>query len=97
MGIPMVVMYKLSWANYLLARLIVKVKYITIVNILAGKQIVPEYIQHRATPENLTTAVLKYLEPNVYKRNRKELLQFKDILGKKGVCERIAKNILEDN
>ena len=97
MGIPMVVMYKLAWANYLLARLIVKVKYITIVNILANKSIVPEYIQHKATPENLANAVLKYLKPEIYKKNRDELLQFKDILGKKGVCQRIAKHILEDN
>ena len=97
MGIPMVVMYKLAWANYLLARLIVKVKYITIVNILANKLIVPEYIQHKATAENLTTAVLKYLEPDTYKKNREELLQFKNMLGTKGVCKRIAKNILEDN
>lgn len=97
MGIPMVVMYKLSWANYLLARLIVKVKYITIVNILANKLVVPEYIQHKATAKNLTQAVLQYLEPNIYKKKREELLEFKNTLGTKGVCDRIAKNILEDD
>jgi len=96
-GIPMVVMYKLAWANYLLARLIVKVKYITIVNILADKPIVPEYIQHKATPQNLAEAVLKYLNTDIYNKKRQELLQFKNMLGTKGVCERIAKNILEDN
>lgn len=94
MGIPMIVMYKLSWANYLLARLIVKIKYITLANILSGKEIVPEYIQHNATPEKISNALMELLKSENYNRTREELLKFRHQLGEKGVSGRVAQKIL---
>ncbi|MFA7074228.1 MAG: lipid-A-disaccharide synthase [Endomicrobiaceae bacterium] len=94
MGIPMIVMYKLSWANYLLARLIVKIKYITLANILSGKEIVPEYIQHNATPEKIADALIKQMKPENYERTRTELLKFRHQLGENGVSRRVAQKIL---
>ncbi len=44
MGIPMVVTYKLSYFNYFFIKAIIKIKYTAIVNILAGRSIVPEFI-----------------------------------------------------
>lgn len=96
MGIPMVVMYKLSWANYILARLIVQVKYITLANILLNKELVPECIQHKATAENISQKILETLKPEKYVSVRNELLQFRKLLGTKGVYDRVAKRILED-
>jgi len=96
MGIPMVVMYKLSWANYLLARLIVQVKYITLANILLDKELVPECIQHKATAKNISQKILEILNPEKYVSVRNELLQFRGLLGTKGVYDRVAKRILED-
>lgn len=97
MGIPMAVMYKLSWANYLLAKLIVKVKYITLANILSNREIVPEYIQHNATPVKLSNALINLLKPEVYKNTRDQLLKFRQQLGNNGVCKRVAEKILGDN
>ena len=96
MGIPMVVMYKLSWLNYLLARLIVKVKYITLVNILENKEIVPEYIQQNATPGKLSKAIINLLKTNNYNTTREELLKFKNCFGKNGVAKRVAQKIIGD-
>ncbi len=93
MGIPMVVMYKLSEANYQLAKLLINVKYITLANILLNKEIVPECIQDDATPENISNKILEILQPENYTKIRKELLQFKDMLGTKGVYSRVARRI----
>ena len=97
MGIPMVVMYKLSWANYLLARLIVQVKYITLANILLNKELIPECIQHRATDKILSQNILDVLKQEKYDSIKEELLKFRQQLGPEGVYDRVAKRIVEDN
>ena len=62
-GRPMVVAYKVSPFSYWLARLLklVKLKYFSLPNLLAGEALVPELIQHSATPARLGPAVLEYL------------------------------------
>ena len=96
LGIPMVVMYKLSWINYFIARLIIKVKYITLVNILLNKELVPECIQYKATGTILSQQIISMLEEKKYNSVRNELLKFQEQLGPLGVYERVAKRILED-
>ncbi|AKL97836.1 lipid-A-disaccharide synthase [Endomicrobium proavitum] len=95
-GIPMVVMYKLAYFNYFIMRLIAKVKYITIVNILANKEIVPEFIQHAARAENIANAVIEQLNPNNYRQKVSELLSFRQALGAPGVSKRTAELIATD-
>lgn len=97
MGIPMVVMYKLSWINYLIARLVARVKYITLANILLDKEIVPECIQHKATDKILSKNIINILKKENYNLIREELLKFREQLGPKGVYDRVAQKILGDN
>ncbi len=52
-GGPMVVVYKVSPLTYFAAKRILKVKYISLVNIIAGREVVPELIQHEANKENI--------------------------------------------
>lgn len=59
---PMVVAYKLSPLTYWLAKRLVKVTNVSLPNLLANETLVPELIQHEATPEKLGQAVLNYLE-----------------------------------
>jgi len=96
MGIPMVVMYKLSWINYFIARLVIRVNYITLANILLNKEIIPECIQHKATAKILSQQIVNMLEEKKYNCVRDELLKFREQLGPTGVYERVAKKILED-
>jgi lipid-A-disaccharide synthase len=96
MGIPMTIIYKLSYFNYFLVRTLIKVKYIGIVNILAGKSIIPELIQFDAKPKKIALSVLEQLEPEKYSSKVKELLDLRQILGATGVSERAAKIILND-
>lgn len=59
---PMVVAYKLSPITYWIAKWLVKVENVSLPNLLARETLVPEYIQHEATPENLGRAVLAYFK-----------------------------------
>lgn len=59
---PMVVAYKLAPLTYWLAKRLVKVTNFSLPNLLANETLVPELIQHEATPEKLGQAVLNYLE-----------------------------------
>jgi lipid-A-disaccharide synthase len=54
---PMVVAYKVGGLTYFLSKFLMTVKHITLINILLGREAVPEYLQARATPENLAVAV----------------------------------------
>ncbi|MBI5201519.1 MAG: lipid-A-disaccharide synthase, partial [Elusimicrobia bacterium] len=75
LGLPMVVIYKLSWPTYAIARAIVKVPYISMANLLAGKALVPELIQRDATGESVAAAALSVLEDSrKFDRVRRELL-----------------------
>ena len=58
---PMVVTYRVSWLSYLLVRPFLHVDLYALPNILAGREVVPELIQSRATPANLAEAVEYYL------------------------------------
>ena len=59
---PMVVAYKLSFLTYLIVKLLAKISYCSIPNILAGKMLVPECLQSRCTPEILSSELNKLLE-----------------------------------
>jgi len=97
LGIPMVVIYKLSWITYLIARAIVTVKHIAMANVLAGHAIVPELIQHDATPARVAEAMGAILDdPARAARMRGELLALRESLGVAGAADRAARQILED-
>ena len=57
-GVPTVTFYKTSWSTYQIGKRIIRVPYLAMPNILAGAPVFPEFIQHDATPEHLSRAVL---------------------------------------
>jgi lipid-A-disaccharide synthase len=58
---PMVVAYRMGALTYQLAKRLVNTKHIALPNIIASETLVPEFIQHDATVENCSTAVMQYL------------------------------------
>jgi lipid-A-disaccharide synthase len=58
---PMVVGYKAGWLTYMLALPLMNVRYITLINILLGREAVPEFLQSRCTPQALADAVVALL------------------------------------
>ena len=59
---PLITIYKMTNLNYLLIKPFVKVKFVNIINIIAGKEIIPELIQFDCTVDKISSLVLKYLE-----------------------------------
>ncbi|MGA2775215.1 MAG: lipid-A-disaccharide synthase [Candidatus Omnitrophota bacterium] len=90
------IIYKMNLLNYLLYRPQVKVPFIGIVNIIAGKKIVPEFIQFKATPQNIAYETLRLLK-NHEELNamQNSLSQLKLSLGSSGASVRAAKIILD--
>lgn len=66
--VPQIVVYKANEISYLLAKLLVKVRFISLVNLIAGKEIVKEMIQSEANPENVSVELEKILSDNDYRR-----------------------------
>ena len=60
---PMVVAYRIAASSYALLKglRLLRVPYVSLPNLLAGREVVPEFLQYRATPFNLGTAVLQLL------------------------------------
>src|SRR3989339_309525 len=96
LGIPMVVMYKLSALNYRLAKMLVKIKYITMANILTGKMLVPELIQSDASPEKIANKAIEMLKDRELLRSvSAELASLRSILGNSGSARRASGIIME--
>lgn len=94
LGIPMVVVYKLSWATYAIARAIIKVPYISMANILAGRLLVPELIQNDATPQKIARAAVSLLEnPEKLAALKKDLAGLRGVLGSAGAAQTTARAI----
>lgn len=94
-GTPMVVVYKLNPLSWLLTRLFVKVKFAGMVNILAGKKIVPELLQSDATVAQLFSFSHRFFTDQSYLENvKRELNSVKESLGGSGASLRAAKAIL---
>ncbi len=67
LGIPMVVFYKVSFLTYLMARLLVRVKYISLVNLILGRNVVMELIQKDATPTNVFSELKRIIQNPSYR------------------------------
>ena len=95
--LPFVLIYKVAWPTYLAARLVVHVKYLGMPNLLADKEVVPEFIQHRAKPN----AVVKAVQPLIEDANTRERMisEFDAIvpkLGGSGASQGAARAIIEE-
>ncbi len=94
--VPMVICYKLSPITYWLGRLLVKTPFIGLPNIVAGKAIVKEFIQHEATGEMLATEVERILTNQAYSETMRENLHdVKQRLGQGGGSKNMALLALE--
>lgn len=92
LGTPVVVMYRLSPMTYRLAKWLVRLPHFSLVNIVAGKKVVPELLQHEVTGENIAAAVRPLLADS--DRVRRELRIVREKLGGPGASRRAAEAIM---
>ena len=91
MGTPMVVMYIINRLNYAIMKRLISIPDISLVNIVAGRRIVPEYVQDAATPDAMADDVLSLLQDEERRHTMLEDLQALKInMGDSGASERVA-------
>ena len=92
---PMVILYRVAWLTYLLARLLVRVDHMGLVNLVAGRRIVPELLQGEASPYRIAEEV-ENLIGDLPQREaiKKELSLVRSRLGTPGASQRAAEIIL---
>ncbi len=94
-GTPMFVVYKTSWLTYAIGRLLVRIRNIGLVNIVAGKTVVPEFLQHRVKAAALAREALLLLrDSRRMKSMRDELSLIRKKLGSRGASKQVARHIL---
>ena len=79
-SIPTIVIYKLNFLSYLIAKIFVKIKHANLLNILAKKYIIPEFLQFKCRPDLICNELIKLLNNNSYAK--KQLYECKKILFK---------------
>ena len=96
-GTPMVLLYKTTPLTYRLARWLIKVQWIGLVNLVAGRSIVRELIQDEATVERLLQEVQHLLtDRNAYNHMKQELQEVRQLLGGPGASHRAAEVVLAE-
>ena len=93
---PMIVVYKTSLTTWILGNILIKLPYVSLPNILAGRRIVPELLQFRVTPNRLANLALSLLEDSQELEEMKtELNKVARKLGEPGAIERAAKIVVK--
>lgn len=94
-GTPLIIVYKVAWITYLVAYLMVKTRMAGLVNIVAGRKVVPELLQSDASPAKIADAVLDQLRnQSLAQEVRRELADIRRKLGRPGAAERAAAHIM---
>ena len=92
--VPEVVCYKGSWASYQIAKRIITLKYISLVNLIMDKEVVTELIQNDCNKKNITIELKKLLDPEHRKKLLAEYDNLEQKLGGTGASEKTARFIM---
>lgn len=92
---PMIIVYQTSAVTYAIAKQVVKIPYIGLVNIVAGKKVVEEFIQQDMSPPRMAKAMEELLEKKNYQAMVQTLRTIKNSLGEPGASQRAAKIVLQ--
>lgn len=96
LDVPMVVTYKFSPLTYQLGRMLVKLRHFSLVNLIAGDEVVPELLQDEVTSENIARHILSLLfDQGIRKTMLKGLRDVRMQLGEQGASGRAAKLALQ--
>jgi lipid-A-disaccharide synthase len=95
--LPFVLVYKVSWPTYFAARLLMRTPFLGMPNVLAGREIVPEFLQHEARPKAISHSVLQLVNDSA--RREQMIAEFDVIiekLGESGASAKAARAILAE-
>jgi lipid-A-disaccharide synthase len=96
MGVPMIITYRMSPLSFRIAKRVVKVPYVGLVNLVAGEEVAPELIQENVRPDIIAEKALAILCDEVKKKEIKEkLAKITESLGGPGASKRTAQLAIE--
>jgi lipid-A-disaccharide synthase len=96
-GKPSVVVYRVGWLDRKVGRLFMKCPYISLVNLLAGRELFPEFLTDRCEAEAINGHVLRWLnDPVAYAKTCADLAQLREQVAAPGACERATWFILKE-
>lgn len=95
MKVPQVVCYKTSLLSFMIAKIFIKIKYISLVNILLNKNVVDELIQFDFNVKNLKTSLDKILDKNYSLKLISNYKEIRSLLKSNGVAKKISSEILK--
>jgi lipid-A-disaccharide synthase len=93
--VPQVVCYKTGWLFYHLAKMVVKIKFISLVNLIADREVAKELIQNELNTSNLTNELSRIVDGDFRKEQLKAYDEIHIKLGGKGASKRAAKLIVD--
>lgn len=95
--LPFVLVYKVSWPTYFAARLLMRTRFLGMPNVLADREIVPEFLQHEARPKAIATSVLELVNnPHTCQQMIVEFDAVIAKLGEAGASAKAAQAILSE-
>ena len=95
--VPQVVCYKGGWAAYQVFKRVIRVPFVSLVNLIADREVVKELLQYNLTKENLTQELTKITTNQTTRQNQLDgYLEIKNILGDEGASERAGKLMVEE-
>jgi lipid-A-disaccharide synthase len=95
--LPFVLIYKVSWLTYVPGRLLIRVDHLGMPNILAGKEIIPEFIQHEAVPARIADSVWNLYSDSARRATMvSEMSRVIKLLGGKGAGRRAAEVVVRE-
>lgn len=93
---PLAVVYRISRLSYEIGKRVVRLPYIGLVNVVAGRQIVPEFIQNDFVPERVVPALAKFLQDDEYRAEvQRALGDVRTKLGTPGASSRTAELVFQ--
>ena len=93
---PMVVVYRVSWLTGLIGRLMLQIAHVSLVNLLAGRRIVPELLQGEANPRRILEEVRRvFTEGPARTEMIAGLSEVRGSLGPTGAADRAADEVLQ--
>jgi len=93
---PMIVVYRVSWLTYVVGKLLVKISFFSLVNLLAGREVVPELLQREASAERMASELERLLtDGKVREAQLAGLREVRGALGEPGAPLRVAEEVSE--
>jgi lipid-A-disaccharide synthase len=95
--LPFVLVYKVTWPTYFAARWLMKTNHLGMPNVLAGREIVPEFLQHEARPKRISRSVLQLVnDPTARDQMISEFDAIIEKLGEAGASAKAAQAIAQE-